>query len=154
MTAETETNDPTPFLVWDTCAIAQRQALYLVETGQAADVDEGFTMACANSDCVNFAWEDLIDCLTDTLNDINPAGYWHAEVINFGWRSQQGYHDFKATDGKTWLSQLLPNTECTFNVFLDADNTLRIQNYHHDAPTGNEWYTIMAVCETGFAEAA
>ena len=75
MTAETETNDPTPFLVWDTCEIAQRQAYYLVETGQAADVDEGFTMACANSDCVNVAWEDLIDCLTETLNEINPAGY-------------------------------------------------------------------------------
>ena len=65
-----------------------------------------------------------------------------------------GYSDFKATDGGTFLSKILPDTDCTFNVFLDADQTVRIQNYHHDAPTGNEWYTIRAATENELTEAA
>jgi hypothetical protein len=147
-------NDPTPFLVWDTFEIAKHQALFLVETGEAADEDDGFTRACADSDLYTFEWEDLTGCLTEALNEINPDGYWHAEVANFGWRNQIGYSDFKATDGRTFLSNILPDTDCTFNVFFDADQTVRLQNYHHDAPTGNEWYTIKAVTENEFAEAA
>ena len=150
----TEQNDPMPFLVWDTCAIAEHQAKFLVETGEVADEDEGFALACADSDLYAFAWDDLTECLTETLKDINPDGYWHAEVENFGWRNQNGYADFEATDGRTLLSNILPNTDCTFKVFLDPDNTLRIQNFHHDAPTGNEWYTLKAVTEREFAEAA
>jgi hypothetical protein len=149
----TEPNEPTPFLVWDTCEIAKQQTLYLVETGEAADEDEGFTQACADSDLYTFEWEDLIGYLTETLKEINPNGFWHAEVTNFGWRNQCGYSDFEATDGKTFLNKILPNTDCTFNVFLDTDQAIRIQNYHHDAPTGNEWYTIRAVTESEYAEA-
>ena len=28
-----------------------------------------------------------------------------------------------------------------FEVYLDKDE-IRIENWHHDAPTGGEWYTI------------
>lgn len=150
----TEQNSPKPFLVWDTYQIAKRQATYLVEIGEAADEDEGFSMACADSDLYTFEWEDLTDFLTETLKEINPDGYWHAEVENFGWRRQSGYSDFKTTDGRMFLNKILPNTDCTFKVFLDADQTIRIQNFHHDAPTGNEWYTIRPAVDDEFAEAA
>lgn len=48
----------------------------------------------------------------------------------------------EADNGKSFLSHILPNTECMFRVFIDDDKTIRIQNFHHDSPTGNEWYTI------------
>ncbi len=150
----TEQTLPAPFLVWDTCEIAVDQAKYLVENGEAADEDEGFAMACNDSDLYTLEWEWLTESLTETLNEINPDGYWHAEVANFGWRSQSGYSDFKADNGNQFLANILPKTDCTFRVFLDADNTLRIQNSHHDAPTGNEWYTIRAATEEEYAEAA
>jgi hypothetical protein len=149
-----EQTQPVPFLVWDTCAIAEHQAKFLVETGEAANEDEGFALACADSDLYTFEWEDLTECLTEALNEINPDGYWHAEVANFGWRNQIGYSDFKATNGETFLSNILPDTDCTFNVFIDAGQTVRIRNYHHDAPTGNEWYTIRALSSSEYAEAA
>ncbi|MBU2571578.1 MAG: hypothetical protein KJ725_16440 [Gammaproteobacteria bacterium] len=49
--------------------------------------------------------------------------------------------DFEADDGKTFLANILPKTDCTFKVFLEQ-NIIRIQNFHHDSPTGNEWYTV------------
>jgi hypothetical protein len=75
------------------------------------------------------------------LQAINPDGHWHADVEKFGWRNLNGYKDFEADDGKTFLANILPKTDCTFNVFLEQ-NIIRIQNFHHDSPTGNEWYTV------------
>ncbi|MGD7035161.1 hypothetical protein [Methylotuvimicrobium buryatense] len=133
-----------PILVWDTCDIALQQAQFLVESGEASDQDEGFTEACADSDLFTFEWEALTDCLTETMTSTNPDGHWHAEVENFGWRRQNGGKYFKAENGRELLHELLPNTECTFKIFLE-DGRLRIQNFHHDAPTGNEWYTVRPV---------
>lgn len=131
-----------PYLVWDSHEILMNQAKYLVESGQAEDEDQGFAMACQDPVLMAWEWECLTDDLTDKLKAINPDGHWHAEVENFGWRRLSGYSDFRAEDGKTFLQEILPNTDCTFRIFLDAGNTFKIQNFHHDSPTGNEWYTI------------
>lgn len=131
-----------PYLVWDTYEIVAYQARYLVESGAAKDEDEAFARACNDQDLMDWEWESLLQVLTDKLHDINPRGYWHAEVENFGWRRLSGYSDFRADDGKTFLQEILPNTDCTFKIFLEAGNTVKIQNFHHDSPTGNEWYTI------------
>jgi hypothetical protein len=48
------------FLTWDTFNITQQQAQFLVETGEAADEDEGFRMACEDSDLITVEWEFML----------------------------------------------------------------------------------------------
>ena len=138
MKTDDQTRD-VPILVWDTCDIAMQQAKYRVGIGEVSNENEGFTEACADSDLFALEWEVLTDSLTQILKSINPDGHWHAEVCNFGWRGQNGFKDFKAENGREFLNEILPNTECSFRVILE-DRWIRIQNFHHDAPTGNEWY--------------
>ncbi len=85
-------------------------------------------------------WALLTDSLTTVLDEINPDGLWYVEVENFGWRNLSGLKIFKSSHGRHFLSEILPECECTFKIFRDG-NTLTIENYHHDSPTG-EWYTI------------
>lgn len=87
---QTESNESLPFLVWDTCDITQQQATFLVDNGEAEDEEEGFRMACEDQDLLDFEWESLTECLTETMQEINPEGRWHAEVENFGWRNLRG----------------------------------------------------------------
>lgn len=137
----TKPSESLPILVWDTCDILLHQAKFLADNGEADDEDEGFRMACEDQDLLDFEWESLTDYLTEILQDMNPDGYWHSEVEKFGWRKLNGYAEFEADDGKTFLANILPKTDCTFKVFLEQD-IIRIQNFHHDSPTGNEWYTV------------
>lgn len=107
-----------------------------------------------DEDECDWSWEDTCEHLTLMMKTITKDrsffGYWTARVSNFGWRSLNGSKEFKAEDGAEFLRQVLPNTDCTFNVFYaDIDGTepakpgaILIQNFHHDSPMGNEWYTI------------
>lgn len=89
-----------------------------------------------------FEWECLCDNLTEFINEID-AHFWHAEVKNFGWDSRNGYKDFTAYTGRELLGQVLPRTECSFKIWVDVPNkTIKIDNAHHDKPTGGEIYTI------------
>lgn len=153
-TSTNESSESSPAFVWDTYDIAKCQAQYLVESGQFENDDAAFNDACADSDLYQWQWEDLLDSLGEKLKEINPTGRWHAEVKNFGWRSQNGWNEFDADDAKTFLHKILPNTDCTFRIFIDPDKTLRLQNFHHDSPCGNEWYYIKAATEEEQAEAA
>lgn len=90
----------------------------------------------------DFAWEDLLTELQTLLNEKNPEGYWFAKVVNFGWRNMNGHQEFQTTDARTFLRKILPDTDCHFNIFDYKKNGLAIQNYHHDSPTGKEWYYI------------
>ena len=104
-------------------------------------------------------WECLIGEL-DTLIEENFSGYWHVEVSNFGWQKLCGKMELFADEGEKLLSQILPNVDCFFRIFRDdhpgsvsdwADGVarpvkgLKIQNYHHDSPVGNEWYHLIDV---------
>jgi hypothetical protein len=145
MKRETQT-EPTPFLVWDTCEILTNQAKYLVEQGEAVDEDAGFKMACEDPNLTMCEWAYLIDELTETLDSINPDGNWSAKVENFGWRNSSGTKDFHAENGSEFLSNLLPKTDCTFSLYIENGHTIKINNFHHDSPTG-EWYTIQAASD-------
>jgi len=131
-----------PYLIWDTYEILNNQAKFLIENGDAVNDDEALSKASDDHDLFSFEWDDLLECLSDKLQEINSTGYWYCEVNNFGWRNQSGWSRFEADNAKVFLSNILPNTECTFRIFIDDDNTIRIQNFHHDSPTGNEWYTV------------
>jgi len=134
-------NDIEPYLTWDTFQIIQRQADYLFECGYFKDETQAFVSASQDADLLEFEWENLLEVLTDKLQELNPGGYWVGEVKQFGWRKENGVKQFNADDGKIFLQEILPQTECSFRLFCLKDQIL-IQNFHHDSPTGDEWYII------------
>lgn len=99
-----------------------------------------------------WAWEDLMRALTILLKEVNPDGFWFCEVSNFGWRNISGEAYFEFDDGSALCSKVLPKTDCHFNIFRE-DRKLRIQNFHHDSPVGNEWYTLTPLTEEAFDKA-
>ena len=135
------------FLNWNTSDIYDAQAKYLVQEGEAESEDEAWIKATECPSLIDNEWSHLIETLTEKLNTINPTGYWHCQVKNFGWRSLSGSTQFEAEDAQTFLSSFLPDTDCTFNIYIDESKPvpeINIQNFHHDSPTGKEWYTIVA----------
>lgn len=133
-------------MAWDTCDIAEHETKYRIEeaneNGEEFDEDEIRERAYSDSVLYESEWEYLIDYLTEIIKERNPSGHWQAVVNNFGWRNQDGEKEFDATDGKTMLQAILPQTDCTFHVFRWGRKGLAIQNYHHNSPTGNEWYYL------------
>lgn len=131
-----------PNLRWDTADLWAAQRKYLIE-------EEGHTEAEAaallHHESFEDDWENLLDCLTWFMEQLDIVGSraWRAEVSNFGWRNQSGYKDFNADNGRELLRKVLPDTDCTFNIWFDTvDWCIRIQNSHHDSPTGNERYEV------------
>jgi len=91
-----------------------------------------------DEDSYRFMSEDL----STILKEKNPGGVWNAKVENFGWNNRHGVKSFTAFTGEDLLKKILPECECSFNIFDYQDNGLMIQNFHHDSPTGNEWYYV------------
>ena len=90
-----------------------------------------------------YIWDDMVRELNPYIKKINRWGYLRIEVENFGWMKRNGYKYIKTLDADTLLYKLLPNCECTMNIYYDTKNkSLKIQNFHHDNCTGSEWYTI------------
>ncbi len=95
----------------------------------------------ADEDYWHMEWDDLFAELTAIIRAMNPEGFWHAQVLNFGWRALDGHKTFKAVDGKSLLSAILPEADCHFKVYR-AGKCLKINNAHHDSPAWNEWYIL------------
>jgi hypothetical protein len=88
-----------------------------------------------------YEWECLTESLTEVMVEINPSNKWYCEVSNFGWQKRDGHKTFTADIGHMLLSSILPRTDCTFKIYRYG-KSLRIQNWHHDSPSGDESYTI------------
>lgn len=84
--------------------------------------------------------EHLLACLDELLGTIAPHGRFHAEGRDPCWRRRSGCKTFCADDARTFLQELLPDTDCTFTIAREAE-TLHIVHYHHDALAG-EFYTV------------
>jgi hypothetical protein len=95
-----------------------------------------------DSDVFQMAWDDMVSYLTDLIKEKNPNGYWSASVVDFGWRNSSGHAFFKAVDGASFLRSVLPKTDNTFFIYKYGKNGFAINNFHHDSPTGREWYYI------------
>lgn len=68
--------------------------------------------------------------------------YWTAEVSGFGWKGQSGEMDiFEEDDANEIIQKILPQTQNTFKIWFTKKG-FKLQNFHHDAPTGNEWYYV------------
>jgi len=96
-------------------------------------------------------YDDLLMELDTLLAKVNPEGYWYAEVKNFGWNNRDGHRYLKATDARTFLRGILPNCDCHFKIY-GYPKGLAIQNWHHDSPTGNEWYYIKRITAKEFTQ--
>ena len=98
-----------------------------------------------------FTMDDLLDELTIVIEKLNPDGFWSGQVKNFGWMNQHGTNHFMALSGIELLSSILPKTDCTFKIFQE-EGVLKIQNWHHDSLTGNEWYVLTPITYREYKE--
>jgi hypothetical protein len=89
-------------------------------------------------------WALFLESFQDHIDGMTPENCrWLATVENFGWQKLGGEKEFKAEDAEELLQQILPKTECHFKIWIDmAGQKIRLQNFHHDSPTGDEIYTI------------
>ena len=123
-------------LTWDTLAIIQGQADELRSEDSSLSENKAFSLASEDSDIIQFAWDDIIDCLQEIMNDFNPQGHWHIEGRNMGWQNRSGTKDFYCDDAKDFIKSIFPDTsEFSFTLTVEADH-LFIRISHHDAPTG------------------
>lgn len=87
--------------------------------------------------------DDVIAAVTRMMKR-NKTGKWYSEVKNFGWRSIDGMKHFIASDGQSLLSQILPDTDCSFRIYKYGKNGIAVNNVHHDSPMWDvEWYYIV-----------
>lgn len=119
---------------------------YYSDRDTKPDYDEVQKDVFDDSDIFRFEWEYVESIITEAMKGNK---FWKAKVENFGWRSLDGVKIFKAEAGGDLLHEILPNTECTFYVYKFR-NGLKIQNYHHDSPMGNEWYYILPIAESTY----
>ena len=103
----------------------------------------------ADSYIVEVNFNSFIEDLTAIMNKKCKTNYWKAEVNNFGWRRSNGNKVFQAEGAKELMNNMLPNTQCTFKIY-NYGNGLAIQNFHHDSPTGKEWYYIKPIAESTY----
>ena len=133
-----------PYIVWDTCRIAEDHAKFLMEE-EGFTEQEAYESASNNSCLYDDEWECECDALTELMKEKNPDGYWRAEVSNFGWRHQDGkMPEFFCDKGDDLFEKILPKTDCTFKVY-DREDCIAINNAHHDSPCWAEWYYIYPV---------
>ena len=132
-----------PTLVWDTYEIIKTQVEFLQDE-EGLDENVAFNQACGDSNFMSFEWECLLDSLTELLQKINPNNQpWRAEVSNFGWQERNGFGTFDADNGKDFLRNILPKTDCSFKIYIDEkEGKISINNTHHDSPTWKEWYHV------------
>ena len=140
-----------PILEWDPYEMVQRELKYIRENPEEYQSyrgisDEKIIEDLYSGEFLQDMWEYLTDDLTEIMQRKNHRNYyknkWYAEVNSFGWRNSDGSKTFTAETGQELLQEILPKTDCIFKIFRDSKSSLKIQNYHHDSPTGNEWYYI------------
>jgi len=132
---------------WDECKIADYEAKRMVEDPDCDFEDEDKARENLYEDSFFWSdqWEFFCDDLTYTMKEITKRNAypdrWKASVEGFGWRNLDGAKTFEAETAAELLREILPKTDCTFKIFRER-NRLKIQNWHHDSPMGNEWYYI------------
>lgn len=89
-------------------------------------------------------WYDKKDELTELFaKKFARSDYKiYAEGKCMGWRCLEGYAIKTLKNGEDLVFNILPKTQCTFMVF-NYGRGIAVQVWHHDSPTGKEWYYIM-----------
>lgn len=94
-------------------------------------------------DFFDMAYEGMLGILTEWMDGHTS---WRTDVENLGWQKRSGYLEFDLQEpsGQQLLWKVLPDTECTYKIWKTEEG-LRIQNWHHDSPGGDETYSVRKV---------
>lgn len=144
--------DPGPYITWDTRDIIKYHAEYLREEDETLSEEKAWDLAAQDYDLFEHEWDCLLESLERIMKEINEDGYWHVRAEDFGWQNLSGWTKFQTDSAKTFLQKILPNTDCTFHIFVVGEGDQRylsIQNYHHDSPMG-EWYYARPISAAKF----
>jgi len=137
-------------LSWDTCDITEAAIANLIAEakadGEEMSDEHAHELVWSDSDSLDFEWEYVTDWLSEIMGKKNKGECWKANVTGFGWLNQSGVKFFRAKNGRDFLREILPDTDCTFHIH-NFGRGLAIQNFHHDSPCGNEWYYILPCSE-------
>jgi hypothetical protein len=132
---------------WDESEIFEGFIESVIEDYEIYDLDKAPTREEAIERVQNWDMDDDWRFMTEELDDylcrIIDSEYWHGVVKGFGWRRLDGEKYFKAYGSRELLQAVLPDTDVTFYIYK-YKNGIAINNFHHDAPTG-EWYFITPV---------
>ena len=126
---------------WDESEIFDSRVKDLMQ--ESLSEDEARNRMYKDADGYEIEWEDMCNYLSEVMAEKNKSVYWKADVNGFGWRHLNGHKFFKAEKGVDLLRAILPNTDCTFYIYKHGRNGLKINNFHHDSPTGAEWYYVL-----------
>lgn len=138
-------------IAWDESDLTENEVKFRLENKDEFGIREDETeddirKSVLNSDFLQNEWEFFTERFKELIHKLNrPNKYknlWNITVKNFGWRNLDGHKTIEAKDGKALLSEILPNCDCTFKIFSFGRKGIKIQNFHHDSPSGNEWYFI------------
>jgi len=105
----------------------------------------------ADSDYWSMLWDDEMNYLSGILAEKSPSGCWKGSMKNFGWRSQDGQGFFQVKNAQELIEKVLPHTDCHFFVY-EYGKGIAINNFHHDSPTGAEWYYLLPISEEKYQE--
>lgn len=134
-------------LSWDESKIVDEEVKNIKSSDPDAEEDSLRDSIFMDSDLWLIRRADMNDRLTELMEEKNPEGRWNARVSNFGWRKMSGTTgEFTCDNGEALLQKILPKADCTFYIHEYEENGkegFAIQNYHHDSPTGDEWYYIL-----------
>lgn len=139
-------NKNEPILSWDEDEIIEAEVKYQLEEQKAEPeepqrTEDEIRKQTYEGDTLAWAWDDFEENLTELINKISPEGYWSASVQGFGWKGLDGEKTFFADNASDFIHAILPQTDCTFYIYKTRHG-LSINNFHHDSPTGKEWYYL------------
>jgi len=140
---------------WDTSEIIQNEMDSMKENWEdyfdEEPTDEQLETRASTDFTFEQAWDDFKYDFGEILKTKNPDGYWKIEVDGFGWRGLDGSKKLYAKDAEAFLRGILPETDCTYYIY-NYGKGLAINNFHHDSPTGTEWYYATPIQESTFTK--
>jgi hypothetical protein len=101
----------------------------------------------------NFWTEYVIEDITNQLVSFtdklpHKETVFYIEARNIGWRHQSGYAIKEIETGEDLIKVLTGNYDFTLKVTFNFDDKLiEARVFHHDAPTGGEFYTFYPIVE-------
>lgn len=91
-------------------------------------------------------WNNLLEALTGIVQEMGITE-WLVQGRHMGWMKRSGYKTFSASNGRELLRAVLPDTDCSFKIYIH-DRHLAMRVSHHDAPTGESYWLAAQPDET------
>ena len=98
-------------------------------------------------DCcwLDFEREYYNEHLTEILKEKGKEDCaWGISVKGFGWSNSSGKDCAIIEDADDFWKKVLPDCQCTWKMYA-TDEGLKVRNWHHDSPMGNEYYYLTPI---------